>query len=91
MDVDQRIRQDAELLAGEPEAAALLECLGKHLFDFNLDIGSMVKLCGASRQARDRLVAKLGSLKTYVNELRMAEPSACCATPWYRSRGSQSG
>lgn len=73
MNPDRRLRRDARLLAGDPEAAALLECLGQHLFDPNLDASFMAKVCGAPRSVRDRLAAKIGPLKEYTTELRMAE------------------
>ena len=73
MTVDQRIRQDARLLAGDPQAAALLECLAEHIFDPALDLTFLTRVCGASRLVRDRLAAKIGSIKAYITELRMME------------------
>ena len=59
----QQIRRDAKLLAGDPEALALLECLVQHLFDLDLDAAYLARVSGARRQTRRRLRAKLGPLK----------------------------
>ncbi len=59
--------------ARRPPAAALLECLVKHLFDPDLDAPFLGKRCGATRDARTRLAAAVGPLKTYVIELRKIE------------------
>ncbi len=73
MNLEQRIRRDARRLTGDREASALLACLVKHLFDPDLDAGYLGKVCGASREVRDRLAAVVGRLKGYVTELRMIE------------------
>ncbi|MCP3963890.1 MAG: helix-turn-helix transcriptional regulator [bacterium] len=74
MTFDQRLHRDARLLAGDPEAAALFECLVKHLFDPALDKTYLARVCGAKRAARERLAAKLGmKINVYVTELRMIE------------------
>ncbi len=73
MNVTQRLRRDARLLAGDAEAAALFECLVKHAFDPALDTGFIGRVCGAPRPVRERLAAKIGPLKEYVTVLRMAE------------------
>ncbi len=73
MDFEQRLQRDARRVAGDPEVAAFHQCLGEHLFDPALDAGFMARVCGAPRPVRDRLAAKVGPLKGYVTELRMAE------------------
>ncbi len=73
MNVGQRIRRDAKLLADDPEVAALHRCLTEHLFDARLDKTFLAKASGATREVRERLVARLGPLKVYVSELRMVE------------------
>ena len=69
----QRIRRDAQRVAGDREAAALLSCLVKNLFDPDLDAIFLGKICGAGREVRDRLAAIVGALKGYILELRMIE------------------
>ncbi len=49
MNLKQRIRRDARLVAGDREASALLACLVEHLFDPDLDAGYLAKVCGAGR------------------------------------------
>ncbi len=73
MRLKQRIQHDIRRVAGDPEASALLACLVQHLFDPNLDSGYLGKVCGASRELRDRLAAAVGPLKGYISELRMIE------------------
>ncbi|MCP3958264.1 MAG: helix-turn-helix transcriptional regulator [bacterium] len=73
MDFDERIRHDTALVAGDPEAAALLECLARHAFDPAHDLASMLRACGAARPVQERLAAKLGALKKWHTELRMEE------------------
>ncbi len=73
MDPVQRLRRDARSLAGDPEALALFECLVEHRFDPALDTTFMSRVCGAPRAVRDRLAAKIGPLKDYFTQLRMAE------------------
>ena len=73
MDPEQRLRRDARSLAGDPEAAALFECLVEHRFDPALDTTFMGRVCGAPRAVRDRLAAKIGPLKDYLTRLRMTE------------------
>ncbi len=73
MNVQQRIRRDARLVADDPAAAALLECLAKHIFDPDLDTRFLARVCGATRDVRNRLTAKIRPLKAYVTELRMIE------------------
>ncbi len=69
----QRIHRDARRVAGDREAAALLACLVKNLFDPDLDATFLGKTCGAGREVRDRLAAAVGPLKGYIVELRMIE------------------
>ncbi len=73
MNLKQRIRRDVKRLAGDLEATALLECLVEHLFDPGLDGHFIGKVCGASREVRDRLAATVGPLKAFITELRMIE------------------
>ncbi len=73
MTLQQRIRRDAKLLAGDPEAAALHACLVEHLFDPALDAHFIAKVCGKGRDVRERLAARVGPLKGYATELRMIE------------------
>ncbi len=73
MDLRRRIRRDARLLADDPEAAALHECLVEHLFDPDLDETFLARVCGATRRVRGRLAARVGTLWAYVTELRMIE------------------
>ncbi len=70
---DPRIRRDARRLAGDPEAAALFECLLKHRFDPALDSAFLARKCDAPRAVRNRLTAKIGPLFKYLAGLRMAE------------------
>ncbi len=73
MDLQQRIRRDTRLLAGDPEATALLECIVEHLFDPRLDVHFIARVSGACREVRERLAARIGPLKGYFTELRMIE------------------
>ncbi len=73
MNYKQRLRRAARLLIGDPEAAALFECLAEHLFDPALDTSFMGRICGAPRLVRERLAAKIGPLKDFVTTLRMME------------------
>ena len=102
MSLGQRIHRDAQRVAGDPEVSALLGCLIEHLFDPRLDTTTfLAKVCGASRQVRDRLAAAVGPLKGYVTELRMAEAArlvretelgdAPAALLWRRGQGQGRG
>ncbi len=71
MTYQKQLRRDARLLTDDPEAAALFECLAKHIFDPALDTSFMGRVCRAPRSVRERLAAKIGPLKDYVTKLRM--------------------
>ncbi len=73
MDVDQLVREAARKVAGDPEAAALFECLRPLFLNPDHDVGSMLRACGASRAVQDRLASILGPLKPWVTRLRMTQ------------------
>lgn len=66
-----KIRGHGALFPGDEEVARLLEHLADHLFDLDLDVNAWLKACGCSRDARDRFVSRLGSLKSYLDERRV--------------------
>ncbi len=47
MNVEQRPRRDARLVAGDSESAAHFECLATQVFDPALDATFMGRVCGA--------------------------------------------
>ena len=71
MPFDDRLRDALALFAGDPEAAALVACLAERVFDSGHDLGSMLRVCGASRRVQERVVAKLGPLKDWITDARL--------------------
>ncbi len=68
----ERIRRDAKRFVGDQEILRLLTSLEEQLFDTELDVAGLLSSCEVSREARDRFTARLGPLKRYVDELRIA-------------------
>ena len=89
MSLEQRIRRDARLVAGDKEASALLACLAEHLFEADLDATFLDKRCGASRPVRDRLAAKRCTGSSSQPPLRRSAQPALITPP--TRRASQSG
>lgn len=67
-----KIREHASLFPGDQEVAGLIGYLADHFLDFDLDVNTWLRACGCPRDARDRFVAALGSLKAYLDERRVA-------------------
>lgn len=67
-----KIRGHGALFPLDEEVRSLLAYLADHLFDFDLDVNTWLAGCGCRRAAQDRFVATLGSLKSYLDEHRIA-------------------
>jgi AraC-like DNA-binding protein len=71
-DARLRLRRDARPFAADAEVTRIFERLEELLFDPRLDVAYLLSASGASREARDRFCDRFGSLKAYVDELRVA-------------------
>ncbi len=77
MKLKQRIRRDAKLVAGDPEAAALHECLVKHLFSPALDLHFLGRECRAGREAVAAAAVTLWSRLLAPSATAPRSPSPC--------------